>query len=240
MIDQAIGALQVDVRLGTRDNLRRRLGHADLRRHIIQADLRQQLGIVFLLLPLLQGFRLLDDTLFVIFAHGLPDRSESRFLGDVLTLAELLIGTQGKTNAMLVSQQQVPDQLLDEIGVLDRFTQALDHGIEVEQFDRFAAVDGSRQAVEYELQAERVTVATDFTLAQFQLVQYRFKFLVRDTVIRDIPQHVEHQFLECTSILYLAALETTHETHLVVGIFQAAQRRRRSTQAGLLERMTQR
>ena len=103
-----------------------------------------------------------------------------------LALAEVLIRAQGQTYPVLVIEQQLACQILDESRILDRFTQRVDDRIEVEQRYRVTAVDGSSQAVEDQLQAERVMIAANLTLAEFELVQYRFEFLVRYAIHGDI------------------------------------------------------
>ena len=50
-----------------------------------------------------------------------------------------------------------------------------------------------RQAIQYELQAKRICITANFTLAQFQLMQNRFELFMRHTIVSYIIQHIQYQ-----------------------------------------------
>ena len=68
-------------------------------------------------------------------------------------------------------------------------------------------MNGSSQAIQYQLQTKGIAIATDFSLAQFELVQYGFKFLMWHTITGDIVQHIKNQFFKSLSVFALRDID---------------------------------
>ena len=84
---------------------------------------------------------------------------------------------------MGVIQQAFAHESADVIRILDLAVEFLQDGLEIEHGHRIAAVDGTGERHQAELQAEGVAVTADLALVQFQLVQVRQVQLVQELVL---------------------------------------------------------
>ncbi len=75
---------------------------------------------------------------------------------------------------------------------------------------------GGGQCCQDQLQAVRIGVAADFTLAQFQRVQGRFHLVLGDAVGRDIPKRGQYQLFDLPGTVGIATLQSAHEAHFAV------------------------
>ena len=96
------------------------------------------------------------------------------------------------------------------------------------------------QSAEYQLQSIGIAVAANLTLTQLELMQHCLDMLLRNAVLGDVLQNIDNQMLECLCVFGLAALDTAHETHFIVRIFQSTKRGRCRTQVGRFQRLAQR
>ncbi len=141
---------------------------------------------------------------------------------------------------MRVVEKPLAHEPLHECRILDLGAQPLEGRVEIEQRHRIAAMNCGRQTLEQQLQAVGITVARDFPLVQFQLVQRRVDLVARYALVGDTLQHPQDELLDGLGAPVIAAFESADEAHLVIGVLQPAQRRRRTAELRGLEGVTQR
>ena len=84
---------------------------------------------------------------------------------------------------MLIIQQKTVYQATDIAGVPYKGTQLVEHRVEIQQRHGIATMNGGRQTLQNQLQTVKITVTRDFTLTEFQLMQYRLNTFFGNTLI---------------------------------------------------------
>jgi len=154
--------------------------------------------------------------------------------------AQFRIGGHGQPDPVRVVQQQLPGESRDEIDVPAFDSELLQQRIAVQRRQRVAAVDRRGQRFHQQAQAVGEAVASDFALAQFQLMEGGVHRILRHALGGDLSQHVEHQRLDRPCVFGVGTLQPTDEGGLAGGGVETAQRRRRGAEFGGFQGVAQR